>query len=600
MSRLPIIAFASLAVATVGAFFVTQHLKVTTPLISGFPAPTPSWINPVDGKVCAGVSHRRMMVSFYLQHRSDDVDVYVVDQSGTIVRTLALGRHMRRGVRKPDGVFFWNGREDNGQVAPDGVYYVRVALIHQGRTADISNQSGALPITVRTIPPRPKVINVSPALIPQGDREVRITYTGNQHQGTTILLYRTDLPGSPVVKRFSAAGGAHSAVWDGKIQGRPAPQGTYLVGLQVTDRACNTGRSPLVVPPAPGTTPHAGVTVRYLAAEPPLRPVPAGSQTTVYVDARQQPYRWALRRAGSKKVLAKGTTSDFTLNLRVPSGRAGMYQLALRSGGNRAVVPIVASVPAVTHEPRVLVVLPALTWQGLNPVDDDGDGVPDTLENGDSIALDRPLANGFPAGAVDEAGLLTYLDKTDRSYDVTTDVGLISGFGPSLQGHTGVILAGSLRWMPGSLMSTLRAYVANGGHVVSIGTDSMLRSVTVAAQHALRPTKPAAADPLGAKPGPVVLHSDNLITVIRDGLGIFSQTSGAFPGFHNYQSIRSVAAPGQVESEAGATTSAPSIVGYRLERGTVVDIGLIGFGSSLAHNVDAQELTNSLWKMLSR
>ena len=88
--------------------------------------------------------------------------------------------------------------------------------------------------------------------------------------------------------------------------------------------------------------------------------------------------------------------------------------------------------------------------------------------------------------------------------------------------------------------------------------------------------------------------------MIRDGLGIFSQTSGAFPGFHNYQSIPAVASPGQVASEAGATTSAPSIVGYRLERGTVVDIGLIGFGSALAHNVDAQELTNSLWKMLSR
>ena len=98
----------------------------------------------------------------------------------------------------------------------------------------------------------------------------------------------------------------------------------------------------------------------------------------------------------------------------------------------------------------------------------------------------------------------------------------------------------------------------------------------------------------------MVLHSSNLITVIRDGLGIFAQTSGAFPGFHNYQSIPAVAPPGQVASEAGATTSAPSIVGYRLERGTVVDIGLIGFGSSLAHNVDAQELTNSLWKMLSR
>jgi FlgD Ig-like domain len=600
VSRLPVIAFASLAVATVGAFFVTQHLKVTTPLISGFPAPTPSWINPVDGKVCNGVGHDRMFISFYLQHRSDDVDVYVVDQSGTIVRTLALGRHMRRNVRTPDGVFSWNGREDNGQIAPDGVYYIRVALIHQGRTAEISNQSGPLPITVRTIPPRPKVTDVSPSLIPQGGRPVTIRYTGNQHQSTTILLYRTDLPGTPVVKRFSTARGAHSAVWDGMINHRPAPAGAYLVGLEVTDRACNTGRFPVVVPPAPGTTPHAGVTVRYLAAEPPLRPVPAGSDTTVYVDARQHPYRWALRRAGSKKVLAKGATSEFALNLKVPSGPAGMYQLALRSGAYRTVVPIVASVPAVNQAPRVLVVLPALTWQGLNPVDDDGDGLPDTLENGDSIALDRPLANGFPPGAVDEAGLLAYLDKTHRAYDLTTDVGLVSGFGPTLQGHTGVILAGSLRWLPSSLASTLRAYVANGGHAVSIGTDSMLRSVTVADQHALRPTNPVAADPLGAKPGPVVLHSNNLITVIRDGLGIFSQTSGAFPGFHNYQSIRSVAAPGQVASEAGATTSAPSIVGYRLQRGTAVDVGLIGFGSSLAHNVDAQELTNSLWKMLSR
>ena len=301
MSKLPVIAFASLAVATVGAFFVTQHLKVTTPLISGFPAPAPSWINPVDGKVCGGVSHKKMFVSFYLQHRSDDVDVYVVDQAARSSARSPRAGTCAAACATPDGVFSWNGREDNGQVAPDGVYYIRVALIHQGRTADISNQAGPLPVTVRTIPPRPKVTGVSPSLIPQGDRPVTIHYTGNQHQGTTILLYRTDLPGAPMVKSFRTAGGARSAVWDGKIHGRPAPAGTYLVGLEVTDRACNTGRFPLVVPPAPGTTPHAGVTVRYLAAEPPLRPVPAGSDTTVYVDARQQPYRWALRRAGSQE-----------------------------------------------------------------------------------------------------------------------------------------------------------------------------------------------------------------------------------------------------------------------------------------------------------
>ena len=101
MRRLPVVAFASLAVATVGAFFVTQHLKVTTPLISGFPAPGRRRGSiRVDGKVCGGVSHRTDVVSFYLQHRSDDVDVYIVDQAATIVRTLASGRHMRRGVRK--------------------------------------------------------------------------------------------------------------------------------------------------------------------------------------------------------------------------------------------------------------------------------------------------------------------------------------------------------------------------------------------------------------------------------------------------------------------------------------------------------------------
>jgi hypothetical protein len=30
----------------------------------------------------------------------------------------------------------------------------------------------------------------------------------------------------------------------------------------------------------------------------------------------------------------------------------------------------------------------------------------------------------------------------------------------------------------------------------------------------------------------------------------------------------------------------------------VVDVGLVGFGSSLAHNVDAKELIQTLWGLL--
>ena len=46
--------------------------------------------------------------------------VSVVDSQGDIVATVANGRHMRKDVRHPDGVFQWDGRLDDGRVVPDG------------------------------------------------------------------------------------------------------------------------------------------------------------------------------------------------------------------------------------------------------------------------------------------------------------------------------------------------------------------------------------------------------------------------------------------------------------------------------------------------
>ena len=120
VSRLPVAAFGALVVATVAAFFVTQHLKVTTPLITGV-APHPrAVISPRHGGVCGSVDHRVARISFYLQHRSDDVDVYVVDKSGTIVRTLASGGTCAAAPTRCAKVFPWNGREDNGRSRPTG------------------------------------------------------------------------------------------------------------------------------------------------------------------------------------------------------------------------------------------------------------------------------------------------------------------------------------------------------------------------------------------------------------------------------------------------------------------------------------------------
>ena len=262
-NRLSILAFGGLVLATIAAFFVTQHLKVTTPLIQGEPRPVPGAINPVHGVQCGKYNSGSATISFYLQHRGDDVDVYVVDDaSGNIVRTVATGRHMRKNVRIPDGVFHWDGRLSDGRVAPDGTYYFRVALRHQGRTIDLTD----VPVKVKTVPPRPVVVGVSPQVIPSasGSRKVTIRYAGNETRGGTILLYRTDLPGGEprLVKTFLTPWNGQTAVWDGTINGRPAAAGSYLVGLDVTDAACNTGRWPAQLPPSSAEVARAGVTVR--------------------------------------------------------------------------------------------------------------------------------------------------------------------------------------------------------------------------------------------------------------------------------------------------------------------------------------------------
>jgi hypothetical protein len=596
LSRLPVAAFGALVLATIGAFFVSQHLKVSTPLIAGIGPPAPGAINPVGGLVCGGIDYRRAKFSFYLLHKADSVDVYVIDQNGTVVRTLASGRHMRRGVRIPDGVFYWNGREDDHRVAPDGTYEIEVALIQQGRTVTLGTASGPETVTVKTVAPRPVVDGVWPHLIPRRGRSVTIRYSGNEGRGGTVRLYRTDLNGPPrLVKTFLTPWKGQTAVWDGKIRRRPAPAGTYLVGLEVTDAACNTGYFPPKVPPAPGVTAHDGVTVRYLAAQPPLDPVPAASAAVVRVDAARRRYGWSLLRDGQGRPVASGASAASVLRAPLPAGRAGLYELRLRSGAHATAVPVVASAPAPA---RALVVLPALTWQGLNPVDDTGDGLPATLTAGGPIRLARPFAHGLPSGFADEAGLLAYLDASHLAYQLTTDLGLVDGIGPRLSGHTSVVLAGSETWLPAATAAALRSYVQAGGHVLAMGIDSLRRSVTVTGGRALDPTGPAANDALGAQRTAPVEHGAGPLTVSSDSLGIFEGTPGTFPGYRAYQPIRGVAASGGILSAAGAQPSAPGIVGYQLGRGTVVEIAVAGFGAGLRTDAAARALVARVWNVL--
>ena len=271
MTRLPVVTFAVMGIATVGAFFLSQHLKVTTPLIAGYPAPVPNTINPVDGGTCllrnpqgvkVPVSYKRMHISFYLLHRPDTVDVTIVSRGGRIIRTLpGSGRHMGRKKRR---TFVWNGREDNGSIAPDGIYDIRVSLVHQNRSLLISNQnSGAVePVTVQTHPPALAVTGVSPRDISGfGGATVTITFTGNQGLRPRILILRLTGSGSAqLVKSYAATRVSGTSLWNGTLKGgRPAPPGRYLIGLLLAhDRTCNRVQSPLTAAGAP----QAVVTIR--------------------------------------------------------------------------------------------------------------------------------------------------------------------------------------------------------------------------------------------------------------------------------------------------------------------------------------------------
>ena len=131
--RVPLIGrivFVGLIIATLAAFFISQHLKVTTPFIAGLPHPSPATIDPASGPP----SCRSTTVSFFLLHHVDNVDVYVVNQSDNDVRSLARGLFMRK---KETRSFTWNGRDNSGRPVPPGSYFYFVHLIHQDRTIQI-------------------------------------------------------------------------------------------------------------------------------------------------------------------------------------------------------------------------------------------------------------------------------------------------------------------------------------------------------------------------------------------------------------------------------------------------------------------------------
>lgn len=587
--------FGLLVIATAGAFVVTQRLKRETPVIERV------FFRPEFSPTC-GCEENTLAMRFDLPD-DDRVSVELVDERGDVVREIA--GDVPRGVdaqgiewRGVTARFRWDGRTDGGGVAPDGAYRLRVTLRDEGRAVTAPREA-----LVDTRPPRPDIVAVTPpTLVPGlsgGRGRVRIRLAEGQDFPPLFEVYRTDAGPPRRVASFEGPRFRRTAEWDGTDdRGRPLPDGVYAFRVTTRDKAGNRGRFPRRLDAA-NAPPRTGASIRYLSASGPLEPVRAGGIARIAVGPIARRLRWNLSRLGSPRPLARGSGGGRELAVRIPRrARTGVHLLRIQAGGRRAVVPI-----AVRDGRRanVLVVLPAITWEGRNPVDSDRDGFPDTLDGAAAVGVGRGFAHGrLPAEFEQRVGpLLRYLDRRRFRYELTTDLALARGDGPRLGTHSGVLFPGTERWLTEELDLRLREYVRRGGRVASFGIDAFRRRVSLTADELADPSAPELLDVFGEATTGIAVAATP-ITVTVNLIGLFDGTDGVLGSFRALELSRELPRGARRVAAAGLDDARAAVIGYRLGEGLVLRFGVPQWASQLLSRPEVGDVTGEAWQLLSR
>jgi hypothetical protein len=279
-----------------------------------------------------------------------------------------------------------------------------------------------------------------------------------------------------------------------------------------------------------------------------------------------------------------------------------LYLFDARVGHFHAIAPVAVTNPGTN---RVLVVLPTMTWQGRNPVDDDGDGAPNLLDRGADVRVGRVFAGGgLPAGFRASTGpLLAYLARNHRSFDLTTDVALAGGRGARLAGHRGVLLPGDVRWLPRDVQLRLRRFVREGGTLMLTGTDSLRREVALSAPGVLsKPTTAADANLFGSRLKPVVVEPTT-VTNLDDKIQLFSGDvfggTGVFAGFRGYEPTAALGPQEELAADAVTGGGDVVIVAARFGKGLEIRTGLLDFATRLNADADTAQLALRAWTLLA-
>jgi hypothetical protein len=591
--------FALLVVATVAAFFVTQLLKSEFPLVIRFAA-TPKQISPNGDRFRDGTR-----VGFDLSEPAT-VTFSIMDGEGNEVRRLVDNRPLAGDTKHR---FEWDGRDDEGDPVPDGVYRMRVVRRDEGRVVDSVKR-----LRVDRRPPRVELVSAEPGTIsPQGAPAVTIRYRGPRNEAPEFRVFRTDDARKPhVVRRFRGDG--RSGVWHGEVATGtqttgPAPDGDYAFTVSVRDKAGNLAVAPREIPSASAALPGTGVSVRRFTLSGPLDVVPAGSVAALRVGPLDRSFNFVVSRLGDPAPIARGERVGGRFRVRIPRRtRTGVYLVRVRSGRHRAVWPLAVAglpqKPSAADRARPLVVLPAMSWQGLNPQDVDRDGFAGTLPRERAASLTSPFARGGlpPRFSAEVAPLLLYLDRERLAYDLTTDVSLARGEGPALGNAPGVAFAGSALWLPEPLLRRLPDEVGDGLRVASFGADAFRRSVKLRDDRLVDPGAPRRADAFGESTRPLRTSSAPL-TVFEDGLGLFEGLDSFLGDFTVFEQSDGLPASSRTIATAGRDPDRPSFVAFGLGGGFVIRSGTPQWARELNEAALSEEIpavTRRIWRLLGQ